>query len=188
MSLAVAAPSRSSGRRQALAALAYVVVVAGLCGAAFSLASGLADRSSAVTSAEERLAELAARARPGPTPPASSDALSAGSPFLEGQAITIAGAALQQRVDAAVAKAGGVVVSSQIALDGPDAKDGFVNLSENVEIAQPALQSLLYDLEAGMPYLYVDTLGVQSPEAFGEAETARMRVVLGVTGQWRPPQ
>ena len=111
-----------------------------------------------------------------------------GSPFLEGQTITVAGAALQQRVDAAVAKAGGAVLSSQVEIDGPQAKDGFVSLTENIEIAQPALQQLLYDIEAGMPYLFIDTLGVQTPQGVGDVEGVRMIVVMGVTGQWRPAQ
>ena len=36
-----------------------------------------------------------------------------------------------------------------------------------------------------MPYLFIDTLAIQTPQAFGEAEGAGMRVVIGVTGQWR---
>ena len=49
---------------------------------------------------------------------------------------------------------------------------------------QPALQQLLYDVEAGMPFLFVDQLTVQAPQATG-AEIARMRVLIGVSGQWQ---
>jgi len=61
-------------------------------------------------------------------------------------------------------------------------------LTASVEIGQPQLQSLLYDLEAGMPFLFVDALSIQSPEQFGEPETGRMRASLSVTGQWRGPR
>ena len=108
-----------------------------------------------------------------------------GSPFLDGQTITIAGAALQQRVEAAVAKASGALVSSQVELDGPDAKNGFVGLTASVELTQPAVQTVLHDIEAGMPYLFVDKLSLQSPEVFGEPESGRMRMTIGVNGQWR---
>jgi general secretion pathway protein M len=49
------------------------------------------------------------------------------------------------------------------------------------------LQKLLYDLEAGMPYLFVDQLDVQVPQttAVNESGTGRIRVVLGVSGQWQ---
>jgi general secretion pathway protein M len=180
------ASSPSPVRRQNLAALAFVGVVAGLCAATAWLADDLYERAQAVAGLGERLAQFEARPRPGPA--GAEDAQTMGSPFLEGQTITVAGAALQQRVDAAVAKAGGAVLSSQVEIDGPQAKDGFVNLTENIEIAQPALQQLLYDIEAGMPYLFIDTLGVQTPQGAGDVEGVRMIVVMGVTGQWRPAQ
>jgi general secretion pathway protein M len=52
---------------------------------------------------------------------------------------------------------------------------------------QPALQKLLYDLEAGMPFLFVDQLDVQVPQTTvaNENGSGRIRVVLGVSGQWQ---
>ncbi len=100
--------------------------------------------------------------------------------------MTLAGAALQQRIERAVAKAGGALLSSQVELDGPKAGDGVLRLTANLEIGQSALQPLLYDLEAGMPYLFVDSLDAQAPQAFGEAESAGMRITIAVSGEWRP--
>ena len=121
-----------------------------------------------------------------PQPPRdSSSAAINGPPFLSGKTITIAGAALQERVEGAVKKAGGNVLSSQIDLQGPHSAEGFIGLTESLEIDQASLQQLLYDLEAGMPYLFVDNLAIQAPQAFGEAEGAPMRVLLVVSGQWR---
>ncbi len=108
-----------------------------------------------------------------------------GSPFIDGRTITIAGAALEQQIGAAVTNAGGVLTSSQLELDGPEAKNGFINLTATIEIGQPALQTLLYDIEAGTPYLFVDKLTIQSPEDFGEPESGRMRMSFAVVGQWR---
>jgi general secretion pathway protein M len=51
------------------------------------------------------------------------------------------------------------------------------------EIEQPQLQQLLYDLEAGMPFLFVDQLVVQTPLA--ESGNGKLRILLGVSGQWR---
>ena len=47
---------------------------------------------------------------------------------------------------------------------------------------QPALQKVLYDIEAGMPFLFVDQLDVQVPQTTAKNESAsgRIRVVLGV--------
>jgi general secretion pathway protein M len=79
-------------------------------------------------------------------------------------------------------------LSSQIDLQGPHAAEGFVGLTESLEIDQASLQPLLYDLESGMPYLFVENLAIQAPQAFGEAEGAPMRVLIGVSGQWRESQ
>ena len=86
-------------------------------------------------------------------------------------------------IETSVAKAGGVLLSEQVELDGSNAKDGFINLTATFSVTQePALQPLLYDLEAGMPYLFIETLDAQSPLAFGEAENGHMRVTIALTG------
>jgi general secretion pathway protein M len=106
-----------------------------------------------------------------------------GSPFLEGATVTIAGAALLQRVTAAVTRLGGNVLSSQVDLKGT--KADFLSMIASCEIDQPGLQQLLYDLEAGMPFLFVDQLVVQSPSSFSSSGEGKLRVLLAVSGQWR---
>ena len=76
------------------------------------------------------------------------------------------------------------MLSSRIDLQGTDSKKGFVSLTASCEVDQPALQQLLYDVEAGMPFLFVDQLTVQAPQQSG-ADAARMHVLLGVSGQWQ---
>ena len=119
----------------------------------------------------------------------ASGADKSGSPFLEGRTVTIAGAALQQRVVGAVTEAGGNVLSTQVDLQGPETKQGYVSLSANLEIIQSNLQQLLYDLETGMPFLFIDQLVVQMPQTAGRVENAtetpRMRVQIDVSGQWQ---
>jgi general secretion pathway protein M len=118
-----------------------------------------------------------------PLPAKSVDAgMPYGSPFLEGATMTVAGASLLQRVAAAVTKAGGNVLSSQLDVQGPHAKAGFISMVANCEIGQSALQPLLYDLEAGMPFLFIDQLDIQS--ATGSSD-GKLRFVLGVSGQWQ---
>jgi general secretion pathway protein M len=175
-------------RREAFAALAYVCVVVVLAASSLWLIDDLRVRSRGIAAAQERLDQLTQHSRRRPPASIGSDASVSGSPFLDARTITIAGAALEQRVGAAVAKAGGALISSQVELDGPEAKNGFVTLTAAVEVAQPALQTILYDIEAGMPYLFVDKLSIQSPEDFGEPESGRMRMTFTVVGQWRPSE
>src|SRR5206468_12301212 len=99
----------------------------------------------------------------------------------------VAGATLLQRVATAITNVGGTIQSSQVDVSGIEAKDGLVSLVVSCEMEQPALQKLLYDLEAGMPFLFVDQLDVQVPQTTATSDSAngKIRVVLGVSGQWQ---
>ena len=168
-----------------LAVAAYVVVVVVLLGMAWSGVSEILERRAAIASSADLLAQLEGRKQLA-TRAGSETQIPTGSPFLEGQTLTVAGAALLQRVADAVAKVGGNVLSSQVDVQGVQAKDGFVSVLASCELDYTALQKLLYDLEAGMPYLFVNQLTVQAPDTVSRGEGGRLRVVLGVSGQWQP--
>lgn len=172
--------------RQTVAVLAFVAVVALLLTLAWSGFADLLERRQAVAAASDLLAQLEGR-RPGSRATAADTpgaAVPTGSPFLEGQTLTVAGAALLQRVADAVTKVGGNVLSSQVDVQGVQAKDGYVNLLVSCELEQPALQRLLYDLEAGMPFLFVEQLVAQAPQTAQTPASGRMRLLLAVSGRW----
>ena len=108
-----------------------------------------------------------------------------GSAYLEGATVTIAGATLLQRVAGAVVKFGGNVLSTQLDLQGTPSRTGFISMIASCEIEQPQLQQLLYDLEAGMPFLFVDQLEVQTPLTASGSGSGKLRILLVVSGQWR---
>jgi general secretion pathway protein M len=110
-----------------------------------------------------------------------------GSAFLEGSTVTIAGAALLQRVVGAVTRHGGSVSSSQLDLQSVQAKDGFISVTASFDLEQPALQQIIYDIEAGMPFLFVDQLAVQGP-APSTTSGEKLRVLISVSGQWQGRQ
>ena len=112
---------------------------------------------------------------------ALAGAVPAGSPFLSGDTVTVAGAALLQRVAGAITRFGGSIQSSQVDVQG-QAKGNFVTLVVSCEIEQGSLQKLLYDIEAGMPFLFVDQLVVQAPQS--AAASSRMSLLLAVSGRW----
>jgi general secretion pathway protein M len=165
------------------AALAYAVTVVGLIAAAAWVGAGLYADSVSVAALRERLANLDARMA-SVTPPASGEIAESGSPFIEGATITQAGATLQQRVERAVGRAGGTLLSSQVDLESDPAKTGVISLVADVEMEHPALQGFLYDLEAGMPYLFVGALTAEAPRTATDQTSSRMHVTIGVSGQW----
>ncbi|AWL94906.1 MULTISPECIES: type II secretion system protein GspM [Bradyrhizobium] len=170
-----------------LIAVTLYVAVAGalLLTAGLSIAEILAHRQ-ALAQTSDLLDQFRGR-KGGTKNAAAAMAEHPGTPFLEGPTVTVAGANLLQRVAAAVGNVGGQVQSSQVDVSGAQAKDGFVGLVVSCELEQPALQRLLYDLEAGMPFLFVDQLDVQVPQttALSDAGAGRVRVILGVSGQWQ---
>ena len=105
-----------------------------------------------------------------------------GSPFLEGATVTVAGAALLQHVTAAVTRLGGNVLSSQVDLQGTQSKSGFLTVIASCDIDQPGLQQLLYDVESGMPFLFVDQLAGADPR-----ELRRIAVTTGCALCLRSP-
>jgi general secretion pathway protein M len=152
----------------------------------FTVASSIVDivsKRDDVASSSAMLEQLeghkpAARGQPGDVTTPS------GSPFLQGATVTIAGATLLQRVAGAVTKFGGSVLSTQLDLQGSQSRAGFLSMIASCEIDQSELQGLLYDLEAGMPFLFIDQLVVQTPLASSGAGGGRLRILLAVSAQW----
>jgi general secretion pathway protein M len=177
--------NRFLSRYPAVAVALYAGVVAVLLLVTWDALADISDRRSSVAAAAEILARLEGRDPRGSAPGASpSGPAPAGSPFLEGQTVTIAAAALLQRVTSSVTRLGGNVLSSQVELEGTQSKNGYVGLIASCEIEQTALQQLLYDLEAGMPFLFVDQLVAQAPVPTAGKSSERMRVLIAVSGLW----
>jgi general secretion pathway protein M len=169
-------------RYPAIAVICYVAVVGTSALIACSSLFDIYDRYSSLAAAGDMLARMEQhKSALGAVP---ADASPGESPFLEGRTLTIAGAALQQRLTNAVAKLGGNVQSLQVDLHGAQSLDGTVSLIASFEIDQPALQGLLYELESGKPFLFIDQLVVQVPNTGAVAQEARLRVLLTLSGRW----
>jgi general secretion pathway protein M len=179
-------PTKSpSATRPLLATLGYAAAVTVLLALAWSGVSDILEKRQSVEAAADLLAQLEGRKPSIALPGTPNGDAPVGSPFLEGPTVTVAGAALLQRVADAVTKVGGNVLSSQVDVQGVQLKDGFVSVLASCEIDQLALQRLLYDLEAGMPYLFIEQMVAQSPQATAMQEGGRMRLLLGVAGRWQ---
>ena len=77
------------------------------------------------------------------------------------------------------------LVSSQVDLQRPRYAEGYLNLIASCEIEQTALQPLLYDLESGMPFLFIEEMAAQTGQGGMDEAGGRMRVSLTVSGQWQ---
>src|SRR5882724_2660185 len=167
------------------AAVAYTGLVFALL---FTVITSIADifgQRAEVASSAAMLEQLDGR-RPATARGQPTDvSMPSGSEFLEGATVTVAGAALIQRVAGAVTKFGGNVLSTQVELKGTQSKAGFLSILASCEIEQVGLQQLLYDLEAGMPFLFIDQLVVQAPSTLSGSGNGKLRILLAVSGQWQ---
>lgn len=169
--------------RSTLAGLIYAVLVFTCCLTTLFMLTDMVEQYRARNAALEMLSRFdgrnhAASAGRGGAPASQPP----GSPFLEGQTVTVASAALLQRITSVITNAGGTVISSEMQQQGARSKDGYVTAVANCELGQDALQRVLYDIEAGLPFLFIDQLVVQAPS--GPGEGGRLRVLLGVAGLW----
>lgn len=174
---------RSFAASPILAAAAYAGLVLGLLAIVVSSVVDILDQRAAVASSAAMLEQLEGHKALASGGRSADAGMPSGSAFLEGATVTVAGAALLQRVAGAVTKLGGSVLSSQLDVQGTHSKAGFVSMVASCELDQPALQALIYDLEAGMPFLFIDQFAVQAPTA--SSGEGKLRILLAVSGQWQ---
>ncbi|MGY3696639.1 general secretion pathway protein M [Bradyrhizobium sp. USDA 3240] len=156
---------------------------------AIAIAGALQARSSAVQHlAEQRdeLAALEARSRPAANKRAQTQRLAApATAFLDAPTTGLATAQLQAYLSELVLSQHAVLVSSGIPADRDDKNDAIrLQISLNATLA--ALQTLLYRLESGAPYVFVDALLVQ-PGGSTERTPGDpiLKVTLTVHAFWR---
>lgn len=81
--------------------------------------------------------------------------------YLDGGNETLVAAALQERLKAAVAETGGRLNSTQVLTGTGQGKTRRVAVRGQMQLNIAALQRVLYALEAGSPYLFIDNLDVR---------------------------
>jgi general secretion pathway protein M len=135
----------------------------------------------------DRLGSLQARTRPdaGRRQQARTSAAPAVA-FLDAPTSGLAIAQFQAYLSQIVAEQGAVLVSSGVPPADRDDKSDAIRLQITLNAALAAVQALLYRLEAGAPYVFVDAL-VMQPSGSGERATVDppLKVNLTMHAFWR---
>jgi general secretion pathway protein M len=163
--------------RENLAGISYLLVLLASCFMTLLALMDLMKRYHERGESLEMLAQLQERSRPA-TPAPDSTHRNGQAPFLQGLSITLASASLLQHLSNAITTAGGSVISTEIESQDTHSRE-YLKASATCELDQVAVQRLLYDIESGAPFLFVDQLFIQPA-----MEEGRLRVVLGVSGMW----
>lgn len=139
-----------------------------------------------LTEQRDQLAALEARSRPAANRRAQAQRLAApATAFLDAPTSGLATAQFQAYLSELVTSQHAVLVSSGVRADREDKSDAIrLQISLNATLA--ALQTLLYRLESGAPYVFVDALLVQPGGAAERtAGDAVLKVNLTVHAFWR---
>jgi general secretion pathway protein M len=102
---------------------------------------------------------------------------------------TLAAGEVQTGMVNLVEQAGGILHSVQAQVTSDTSEDGLRRLKTQVifDASNEALQKVLFNLETGKPYSFVDSLIVQPTQAAGSARPAweTLRVTLDASSYWR---
>lgn len=169
----------------AASAILYAATIVALLWLGAAAVADLVAKHDQLNDTNAQLAQFSGRKRPAGSSSPGHATAPGGSVFVEGRTVTIAGAALVQRLTEAISKAGGSVLSTQVELPAARGNENLISVVASCELEQPALQQLLYDLEAGLPFLFVDQLHVQQPLAAAAGGVGRLTVLVTVSGQWQ---
>ena len=156
----------------------------------FAVGLSLQVRSNAAYELSERgetLSHLAARARSGADARARTITVAPAAAFLDAGTAGLAAAQLQSYLSQVAARQQAILISYGVEParreDSPDA----IRVQVTLEVSQKSVQGLLYQLESATPYVFVDSLAVQTPSTAGQrgAEDPKLRLTLSLRALWR---
>ena len=157
---------------------------------AFAAGLSLQGRSEAAYELAERreaLSHLAARARAGADARARTTTAAPAAAFLDAGTAGLAAAQLQSYLSQVAASQQAIVISYGVEPARREDSSDSIRVQATLEVSQRSVQGLLYQLESATPYVFVDSLAVQTPSTTGGRGTqdANLRLTLSLRALWR---
>lgn len=147
--------------------------------ARFAAAQELDARSEVLSQLEAHI--KARNARP------ESSAVAPAAAFLTASTQGLAGAQFEAYLQQMAAAQHATVISSGLDSSRHEDRPDSIRLQATLDMNLEALQRMLYQLESGTPYVFVDSLSVQIPGggARQAVEDPLLRVTLGLRAIWQ---
>jgi general secretion pathway protein M len=174
--------------REQTISVAVLCLLLLVCG--FAMGLSLQARSNAAYELSERreaLSHLAARARSAADARARTTTTAPAAAFLDAGTAGLAAAQLQTYLSQVAAGQQAILISYGVEParreDSPDA----IRVQVTLEVSQKSVQRLVYQLESATPYVFVDSLAVQTPSTTGQrgAQDPKLRLTLSLRALWR---
>jgi general secretion pathway protein M len=156
----------------------------------FAVGLSLQVRSNAAYELSERsetLSHLAARARSGADARARTTTVAPAAAFLDAGTAGLAAAQLQTYLSQVAARQQAILISYGVEPARREDSPDSIRVQATLEVSQKSVQGLLYQLESATPYVFVDSLAVQTPSTTGQrgAQDANLRLTLSLRALWR---
>jgi general secretion pathway protein M len=163
---------------------ALLVVCAAMVGLSLKIRS---DAAQDLDEQRRSLSRLDARARARSDARVRSGAAASVAAFLDAPTQGLAVAQLQARLALMADIHHCVLMSSGMEPAGRDDGPDQIRLQATLEASSQALQALLYALESGTPYVFVDALAVQLTGGASQraAQDPLLHVTLGLRAAWQ---
>lgn len=133
------------------------------------------------------LSQLEARAANRNNARLKSGAVAPAAAFMVAPTQGLAGAQLQAYLQRVADTHHGVIISSGMEPTKHEDQPDSIRLQATLDADLQSLQALLYQLESGTPYVFVDSLNIQIPGVTAQRaiEDPLLRVTLGLRAVWR---
>jgi len=133
------------------------------------------------------LSQLEARAANRNNARLKSGAVAPAAAFLAAPTQGLAGAQLQAYLQSVANTNHAVLISSGVEPAKHEDQPDSIRVQATLDANLQSLQALLYQLESGTPYVFVDSLNIQIPgvNAQHAIEDPLLRVTLGLRAVWR---
>jgi len=175
-------------QREQMIAIAALVVFVGAC--ATFVTWSLRSRSAALqelSDGQDVLSRLQSRSPRAGSAAGGQGMVAPKEAFLDAPTPGLAGADLQAYVER-LANEHAALVSFAIQPSLRDDAPGTVRIEASLDISLNDLQVLLYRLESGTPYVFVEAMTVRSATAAARSGSPdSLRVTLGLRALWRRP-
>jgi general secretion pathway protein M len=156
----------------------------------FAVGLSLQVRSNAAYELSERsetLSHLAARARSGADARARTTTAAPAAAFLDAGTAGLAAAQLQTYLSQVAERQQAILISYGVEPARREDSPDSIRVQATLEVSQKSVQGLLYQLESATPYVFVDSLAVQTASTTGQrgAQDANLRLTLSLRALWR---
>lgn len=165
-----------------------------LLGCALAVGLSLGARSAALQEFTERQDMLARLQSQAARRPDIHNRLVGGkapaAAFIDAPTAGLASAQLQTYIEQVAAEHQATLMSSGMELTARDDAPDAIRLQATLELNLKSLQAVLYRLETGTPYVFVETFAVQpsTGNEGGGGEDPSLRLTIGVRALWRRGQ